>query len=289
MKTIFSILEKRTPNAIYLLSLLVLMGVSMLSVALNNTPAFEPFYIFAILFASWYGSKRAGIVVALVSTAALVVVKAYLSQCTAGPLELFWFSAPYAVTFLMLAVLITNFRNVYRVEATAAGTDKLTGIGNVRSFYAGLANELLRSYRYGHVFSMAYIDVDDFKHINDTLGHPVGDKLLIEVADCLKSSLRRTDIVARIGGDEFVCLMPETEQEEAKSAFMKISELLKKRMAACGWPVGFSIGLVTFQSVPEDIHEAMEVADNLMYSVKNGKKDNTAYAVWTGKPDRPWR
>ncbi len=283
MKTIFSILERRSPNAIYFLSLLILLVVSLLSVALQNTLSLEPFYIFAILFASWYGSRKAGIIVALMSTTALVVAKAYILQYAIGALELVYIAAPYGATFLILAVLITNFRNVHRVEVTAADTDKLTGIGNVRSFYAGLANELLRSYRYQHVFSMAYIDVDNFKNINDTFGHATGDKLLIEVADCLESSLRRTDMVARIGGDEFVCLFPETEQEEAKAVFIKIKELLKQRMQVHGWPVGFSIGLVTFQTLPEDIHEAMEIADKLMYSVKSTKKDNIAYKVWHGK------
>jgi diguanylate cyclase (GGDEF)-like protein len=283
MKTIFSIFDKRSSCTIYLLSLLIIALVSALYVAAAESIELGPFYFFAILLASWYGSRRAGVVVALLSTAALMVVKAYVSHSAFGLLELFYIVSPYMITYVILAVLITNFRNVHRVEVTAADTDELTGIGNVRSFYADLANELLRSYRYQHVFSMAYIDVDDFKNINDTLGHATGDKLLIELADCLKSTLRRTDIVARIGGDEFVCLMPETAQDEAKSVFIKISSLLKSKMEDRGWPVGFSIGLVTFQTLPEDIKEAMEIADKLMYSVKKTKKDNIAYEVWHGK------
>ncbi|MCL6417261.1 GGDEF domain-containing protein [Aestuariirhabdus sp. Z084] len=131
-----------------------------------------------------------------------------------------------------------------------------------------MANELVRSSRYEHILSLAYIDIDNFKLVNDSLGHPAGDQLLIEVASSLKKSLRATDTVARLGGDEFSCLLPETGQEEAKAAFSKASELLIRRMKGRNWSVTFSVGIVTFETMPEDIKEAMKVADELMYSVK---------------------
>jgi diguanylate cyclase (GGDEF)-like protein len=169
---------------------------------------------------------------------------------------------------------------VYGFEAEAADTDTLTGVHSLRSFYAEIANEILRSRRYEHRFSLAYIDVDDFKKINDTLGHHEGDRLLIELANCLTTSLRATDTVARIGGDEFVCLMPETEETQAKSAILNVESSLKKRMSKKNWNVSFSIGLVTFDTLPEDVHEALKVADELMYSVKKSKKNAIAYKVW---------
>lgn len=111
----------------------------------------------------------------------------------------------------------------------------------------------------------------------------MGDTLLVEVANCLKSQLRKSDTVARLGGDEYACLLPETEQDSAKKAFLKVSNFLQQRMNEKDWPVSFSIGLVTFEKTPEDIKEAMKVADDLMYSVKNKEKNNIAYRVWYGK------
>ena len=107
--------------------------------------------------------------------------------------------------------------------------------------------------------------------------------MLVEVANCLRSQLRKSDTVARLGGDEYACLLPETEQDSAKKAFLKVRNFLQHRMSEKNWPVSFSIGLVTFETPPEDIKEAMKVADELMYSVKNKQKNNIAYKVWHGK------
>lgn len=179
--------------------------------------------------------------------------------------------------------MITNFRNVHRVEVVAADTDNLTSILNSRGFYAELSNELLRSIRFKRIFSLAYIDIDNFKTINDSKGHSIGDKLLIEVAKCLKKALRATDTVARLGGDEFVCLLPETKPAAAKKVFTKVREILSKSMKSHLWPVSFSVGMVTFETPPDNIKEAISIADDLMYNVKNGHKNNIAYRVWQSK------
>jgi GGDEF domain-containing protein len=75
-------------------------------------------------------------------------------------------------------------------------------------------------------------------------------------------------------------LLPETEQSEAKIALLKTEEHLKERMRNKNWSVSFSIGLVTFETLPDDVHEAIKIADNLMYSVKKNKKNDIAYKVW---------
>ena len=187
------------------------------------------------------------------------------------------------IAYSLLAIITTNFRSVHRVEVVAADTDSLTRILNHRGFYAVFSIELLRSIRYKHMFSLAYLDIDNFKFINDSLGHSVGDKLLVEVAKCLKSALRVTDSVARLGGDEFACLLPETKPDAAKKVFAKVRDMLSKSMERFNRPVSFSVGVVTFETPPDDIKEAIKIADDLMYNVKKGKKNNIAYRIWRGK------
>ncbi len=241
----------------------------------------EFFYIFPIVLASWYGSRKSGMILAVVSTVFLLLINTLHTEFEA--ITLLNYGLPCLINFFVLAILITNFRNVHRIESIAADFDNLTGINNSRGFYIELANELVRSSRYAHIFSLAYLDIDNFKFVNDSRGHAAGDELLIGVANCLKKSLRTTDTVARLGGDEFACLLPETRQEEAKAAFAKASNLLEKYMIHGKWPVSFSVGMVTFETMPSDIKEAMKIADELMYSVKNSDKNNISYKIWHGK------
>jgi diguanylate cyclase (GGDEF)-like protein len=283
LKTIFSILEKRAPKTITKLSFVSILGLGVVQFFIGETVNIAPFYIFPPLFSSWYGSRTTGVLSAFFSTLVFVVIETAFNRVPPAFCELLLFSAPYLAAYMLLAILIINFRDVHRMEVHAADTDNLTGVHSARSFYAELANELLRSKRYDHVFSLAYIDVDNFKNINDALGHAAGDRLLKEVADCLVSSLRATDVIARLGGDEYACLLPETNQEEVKLAFLKTVDLLNKRMAKNKWDVSFSIGVVTFENIPEDIKEAIDLADTLMYSVKNDNKDSVAYQVYQTK------
>ncbi len=258
-----------------------MLFLSVLAVAFGKVIFLELVYSLPIVLASWYGSRKSGVVLSLLSSFLLLLIDGFHTEFTFSKIATY--GIPCAVSFSALAILITNFRDVHREESIAADTDKLTNIYNSRGFYTELANELLRSIRYDHIFSLAYIDIDNFKYVNDSRGHAEGDKLLIKVAHCLKDSLRETDSVARLGGDEFACLFPEAGQEASKAAFAKASEELKKKMERYHWPVSFSVGLVTFEKMPADIKEAMKVADELMYSVKNANKNNVSYRVWRGK------
>ncbi|MCW8876901.1 MAG: GGDEF domain-containing protein [Kangiellaceae bacterium] len=281
MKTILSILDKRSPKIIWRLVLALVILISAFSTVFGKVIFAEFFYIFPIVLASWYGSKKSGIILAVISTVFLLSIKALHTEFEAA--TLFNYGLPCLITLSVLAILITNFRNVHRIESIAADSDNLTGIYNSRGFYIELANELVRSSRYEHIFSLAYLDIDNFKFVNDSQGHASGDELLIGVANCLRNSLRATDTVARLGGDEFACLLPETGQEEAKVAFAKASTRLEKRMIRDKWPVSFSVGMVTFEIMPSDIKEAIKIADELMYSVKNSDKNNISYKIWHGK------
>ena len=280
MKTIFNILDRRPYALIWWSALTLIVIIAVVNIAVGDVFSLEPFFVLPILLVSWYGSKRSGILLAVFSTLIWATSEIVINPYKFSTGKIIYDGVSYLAAYSLVAVLITNFRSVHRVEVVAADTDNLTNIFNSRGFYAKFANELLRSIRYEHIFSLAYIDIDDFKNINDSLGHPIGDELLVEVAKCLKSSLRATDAVARLGGDEFACLLPETKQDAAKMAFKKVRNLLLKNMGSHGWAVSFSIGVVTFEIPPVDIKEAIKIADDLMYDVKKSKKDNIAYRVW---------
>jgi diguanylate cyclase (GGDEF)-like protein len=126
------------------------------------------------------------------------------------------------------------------------------------------------------------MDLDQFKAVNDSLGHAVGDRLLCVVAEALKAHSRAADTVARMGGDEFAVLLPETNLEGAKAFLEGLRARLLQAMRANRWPVTFSIGSVTFsRAVPAE--EMIRRADVLMYAVKQRKKDAINFDLTQGE------
>jgi diguanylate cyclase (GGDEF)-like protein len=143
--------------------------------------------------------------------------------------------------------------------------------------------ELGRAERSGKPLSVAYIDVDDFKTVNDRLGHQAGDALLVSVALTLQESVRTFDCIARLGGDEFIVLMPEIDQEGARVVVERIRRMLDEIFREGHWSSTLSVGLVTFVSVPASIDEIIKAADDLMYSAKKGGKNLVAERIVRGK------
>jgi diguanylate cyclase (GGDEF)-like protein len=129
---------------------------------------------------------------------------------------------------------------------------------------------------------LAYIDLDNFKTVNDTYGHLIGDSLLRLVADTIRNNIRTTDVLARLGGDEFVVLLPETDFEQSEIVINKVQTQLLDEMKKNNWPVTFSIGAVTFLTPPESVDEMIKKADNLMYSAKKNGKNTKKREVWSG-------
>ena len=146
------------------------------------------------------------------------------------------------------------------VEAAAAAdqlaaqalTDPLTGVGNLRLLERTLAYELARHARSGEALSVVVLDLDDFKKVNDTLGHPVGDQLLREVGEVLRTTVRAQDTVARQGGDEFCVVAPATDRAEARVLADRIKQALCS-LVANGEPVSASAGHATY---PDDASSA---------------------------------
>jgi diguanylate cyclase (GGDEF)-like protein len=121
---------------------------------------------------------------------------------------------------------------------------------NSRAFFEALSVEIARTRRSGRGFALAYLDVDNFKLVNDTRGHWAGDVLLRLIADSVRQGLRTTDVVARLGGDEFALLLGEATEQTAHMALTRIVAQLRLAARAGGWPISYSIGAVVFAQAP---------------------------------------
>ena len=181
--------------------------------------------------------------------------------------------AVMAIAFGSVALLAAAQRDWLRRERAISRTDVLTGLLNGRGFYEAAAVELARSTRYRHPLTLAYVDLDDFKTINDRFGHARGDAVLVAVARAMRRACRSTDVVGRVGGDEFVVLFPETGREAAETALVKMRSRVEEAASQHGSRVTASIGSVSFARPPADVEALVHEADTVMYAVKAGGKN----------------
>ncbi|EXI83721.1 MAG: putative diguanylate cyclase AdrA [Candidatus Accumulibacter sp. BA-94] len=155
----------------------------------------------------------------------------------------------------------------------AALTDTLTGALNRRGFDQAHEREAARSRRNARPLALALIDLDDFKRLNDTLGHQAGDQALIHLVRTLRSALRPSDVLGRFGGEEFVLMLPDTELDEAVTALTRFQrQLADCRVTGNGVALTFSAGVVV-QAPGESLAESIERADTATYAAKRAGKN----------------
>jgi diguanylate cyclase (GGDEF)-like protein len=166
-----------------------------------------------------------------------------------------------------------------RTQTSRAGRDSLTQLANRRTLERYLDREMARFKRTGEPLTLGYIDIDDFKLVNDRLGHDTGDRLLQTVGRTLEAHIRPTDLAVRLGGDEFAVILSGAQEASVRTTFEKLRTRLLQAMVANEWPVTFSVGVATFSTPPTSTEEILKSADRLMYAVKQQGKNQLAYAV----------
>ena len=180
------------------------------------------------------------------------------------------------ITVIALRRTLRELGAALEREHEIARLDPLTGLFNGRAFREAVSAELARLSRHGGELSLAYLDADGFKQVNDTLGHSEGDKVLRVVAETLVEVMRRTDTIGRIGGDEFVVLLPESSTGDAQTALLKAHGELAEAMTRNRWRVTFSIGAITINDGSMTVDDLINRADRLMLQVKRAGKNGLA-------------
>jgi diguanylate cyclase (GGDEF)-like protein len=181
------------------------------------------------------------------------------------------------MVFMIIVALSAKVKKELEVERRLSRLDMLTGLDNTRSFVERAKIERTRSLRFKRPFTVAYIDIDNFKQLNDTFGHYKGDLLLQDLGKAIKEHVRAYDIAARIGGDEFVILFPETDKNQAHEVANKVKLCMEKIMQRHLEALTLSIGVLTVNNSTSIIDDMIKIADNLMYSVKNNSKNGIEY------------
>jgi diguanylate cyclase (GGDEF)-like protein len=242
------------------------------------------FYLFPIFIFTWFAGRRPGLFTALASGAAYLGAN-LLQRSFAIPAIRYWNAFLQIGFFFTFGVLIFELKRLVDHDKALARTDTLTGATNLRGLRERTEVEIARLGREAGPLAFALIDVDDFKTINDSFGHTVGDAVLVATVDKFRKTVRSTSVIARIGGDEFAILLPDTTPEEVVIVARRLREALSHVMVDPSTPVNFSIGMVTFTQPPPSLDALMHEADTLLYRVKNSGKNGLLLGVRPGTHD----
>src|SRR3954464_235029 len=229
-------------------ALLTLFGLATFAaltvLRFKSTPGlnFAVLYLVPISFFTWFIGLRSGIASAFASAAVLETF-----DITHGAqAHFYWDTLMTLGMFIFMVFILSEVRGLYERERDLSRTDALTGLLNRRAFIEALDRERARHQRFPRPLTLAYLDLDNFKGINDSHGHAAGDALLRAVAQGMENSVRDVDSVGRLGGDEFAILMPETDADASKTAIKKVETKMKESVGT-RWPITFSVGVMPFE------------------------------------------
>lgn len=239
-----------------------------------------PLYYLPISVLAWYEGRPGAVVGTLLCAAAWLTSNLLAGLAySGGAWILLVNTVVQGVSFLVVGLLIAAFEAALTRERGLSRTDPLTRLFNTRAFYEEADRILALCRRNERPATVAYLDLDNFKSVNDRKGHEAGDALLREVADVLRASTRPSDVPARLGGDEFVLLLPELAPAEASAALDRLRSLLVDSPTLRSSDVTATIGGVTFLRVPEELEEVVRRADERMYAAKAAGKNRVDVTV----------
>lgn len=260
------------------LGAIILVMVGVIDYLTGPNFSLSIFYLIPVLLVSWYAGRVPGIAISFACALTWLIAGLLEKTYCEYPVVLYWNDLMELAFFLTVTILITALKSSLQREMVLAKTDYLTKLPNRRCFFEFSERELGRSLRYHHPLTIIYLDIDNFKTVNDTMGHSAGNDLLCLVAETLSRIIRSTDMVARLGGDEFALLLPESDPESARNAIHKVMNSLTEALND-KWPVTFSVGMVTYMLPPASVDEMVKKADNVMYAVKLAGKGAVRHEV----------
>lgn len=258
-------------TAVLILGAVGVIAVGALDFVWGVELQLDVLYLAPVGFVAWKLGRQSGFAFAVLSAATSLASNSLTGLDRAGLLPFVWNGSVNLVVFLVVALLVADRRETLDRERELTRLDALTGLANGAAFRERATLEVARTRRWRRPLTLAFLDLDDFKAINAEFGHTVGDEVLRTVAVSLRSAIRSTDLAARIEGDKFTLLFPETDKAGAKVVLETVLGRLHQDLTRAGWPVTASIGSITTieATSPESL---LRQADQVLYEVKKTGK-----------------
>lgn len=280
VENIVKYFNKQSKSSWIVLGFALVISLGVVDYQTGSDPSFLIFYLVPIFLATWFVGRWTGVMMSVTSTIVWFIHDMIPKTSFRHPLISYGNLTVKLSLFLIFTYLLSALKNALDREKEFGITDYLTKVANRRFFFDSANIEINKARRYKHPFTIAYLDIDSFKNINDSFGHTSGDAVLRLMADTIKNNVRVNDLIGRLGGDEFALLLPETGYRAARVAIDRVQKSLLDVMRMNGWSVTCSIGVITFTSPPNSVDEMVKKTDVLMYSVKNEGKNSTRYEIF---------
>lgn len=257
------------------LMLVMIVGIDLFS---GPQLSLSLFYVLPITLVTWRFGVRAGSLASAIAAVVWVTVNVG-SRTDYSHLAIpLWNGVIRFGFFLTITHLQGSQQRALEAASQQARVDPLTSLSNRRHFTEMATYEIERARRNHTAITLAYLDIDEFKAVNDDRGHAEGDAILRRTGEVLRNGLRSIDVVGRLGGDEFGIVLPDTEEFSARAAFKRVHEDL----VAAG--IRASIGVITFIGRTPHLDEALELVDEVMYLAKSSGKSQVAHRTLTRTP-----
>ena len=269
-----------------MLALVLMVVVGSLDYLTSFEVSFSIFYLVPVAIAAWYAGTHFGWGACLLAAAVWLLVDTESGHLYSSAWIPFWNAGVRLGFFVIVAHLLGRLHVSLDSMAALAQFDGLTGLLNARSIKHDYEHIARFARRHRQTVAIGFIDLDDFKRINDNFGHQAGDDVLKAVATRLRDQARNSDLVGRVGGDEFVVLLPDTDLAGAEIFFLKLRSSLIELARAKQWQIGFSVGVAVISDPPQVAETAFAWADSLMYDVKKAGKNEVRLFEFRGEAGR---
>jgi len=275
-------LEALSKGALITSALVIVLLLGVIDFLTGFELSFSFFYLIPVSMTAWALGRRTGLTFSVLGATIWLISNLLSGEQFSHPFIGAWNTLLRFGFYAVVTILLVELRSALEEERFLASTDPLTGALNRRSFNEITEKRMIFAEVNKHPYTMVYFDLDNFKTINDTLGHAVGDLVLKSVVDTIKAQIRNTDFLARLGGDEFALLLTDIDQDQAKQLVERLRSSLIEKMQGNNWEISFSIGVLTVLIMPESADQLIGLTDALMYEVKTKGKNAIHYSTYDG-------
>ena len=268
------------------MALVAVAGFAMLDYISGPDVGFGVFYALIVMGATFHAGWVAGAITAILSSGVGLSARLFYASGDVTVAAALWNLGNELAVFASLVVVLHHGRHLLDKLASQSRMDLLTGALNTRGVLESFERERARAIRHASPLTLAFIDLDGMKRVNDELGHGEGDEMLRTLASSVLSSIRESDVFGRVGGDEFALILPDTDEQDAVKAIQRLRSVVNRRTHDRGPYISVSVGVVTFRRDPPAAVDALRAADALMYVAKRAGGNRVAGRVlaWDSAP-----